>query len=365
MADDHATHNAQVEASAQALDSLTTAAGDHPNPPLEHIHQPSAAAKTHSWIRKLIPESVQQSYESRYHMGNYVIDRKTGEKTFEDMSIYVRLGMHFLYYGYYQQRLLTSSRVEDVLKEQSVKMGETYDSPASKSHIVPFIDSFDLRASMADMVQPDPDSYATFNDFFSREIKPAARPVDEPTNDAVASSVADCRLTAFPTIDLATKYWIKGTGFTLEHLLQDAELARYFDGGSILIHRLAPQDYHRWHSPVTGTVESIRHIDGTYYTVNPQAINQEGPLDVFCENKRDVAVMNREATGSKVAVIAVSRSVIPPFPYPTLNPFRSKSTTFFPILSTPKLRLCCGDRSAPCSWAPSSGCPAWTSRVRR
>jgi phosphatidylserine decarboxylase len=48
-------------------------------------------------------------------------------------------------------------------------------------------------------------------------------------------------LTAFPTIDLATKYWIKGYGFTLEKLLGSAELAQQFDGGSIVIARLAPQ----------------------------------------------------------------------------------------------------------------------------
>ena len=188
-----------------------------------------------------------------------------------------------------------------------MKMGVVYDSPESKSHIVPFIDSFQLWDSMKDMVMQDPEDFATFNDFFSREIRPEARPVDEAEDDLVVSSVADCRLTAFPHIDLAKQYWIKGTPFTLERLLGDAELAKYFDGGSILIHRLAPQDYHRWHSPVTGTIESIREIEGTYYTVNPQAITQSGILNVFCENRRDIAVIKREATGSKVAVVAVSQ----------------------------------------------------------
>lgn len=75
-------------------------------------------------------------------------------------------------------------------------------------------------------------------------------------------------------MDQATKFWIKGSGFTLEKLLQSAPLAQTFDGGSIAIARLAPQDYHRWHCPVDGVVESITEIPGTYYTVNPQAINE-------------------------------------------------------------------------------------------
>lgn len=124
------------------------------------------------------------------------------------------------------------------------------------------------------------------------------------------SSPADCRLTAFPTIDLATKYWIKGYGFSLSKLLGSDELAQMFDGGSMVIARLAPQDYHRWHSPVTGSVVSINDIPGTYYTVNPQAINEPGTLDVFCENKRSVMTMKRAATGSPVAVIAVGAMLV-------------------------------------------------------
>lgn len=306
MAEQEAKQNAQMDASAQALDEITSAAGNHSTTPLDHIHSPSAHAKSHTWIKRWVPDSVVQEYETRYHMGNYVIDRSTGAKTFEDMSIYVRLGMHMLYYGSYQQQILRTQRVEKLLEEQSIKMGKSYDTPESKSHIMPFIDSFELADSMKEMVKEDPNDYATFNEFFSREIKPEARPIDNPENDLVTSSVADCRLTAFPTIDLATKFWIKGTSFTLEHLFQDAGLAHYFDGGSIVIARLAPQDYHRWHSPVTGTIESIKKIPGAYYTVNPQAINQVGTLDVFCENRRDVAIINRSSTGSKIAVIAVS-----------------------------------------------------------
>ena len=242
---DEPKNSVGLQASSAALDALTTAAQAHDDPPVEHIHAPAPHEKSHSWLRKIVPGSTLEEYENRYHLGNYVIDRKTGEKSFEAMSIYVRLGMHFLYYGSEQEKILHTKKVLNVLDEQSIKMGQQYDSAESKSHIVPFIKSFQLEDSMNEMVKPNPNSYENFNEFFAREIKEEARPIDNPEDELVVSSPADCRLTAFPTVDLATKYWIKGVGFTIGKLLGDEELARDFNGGSIVIARLAPQDYHR------------------------------------------------------------------------------------------------------------------------
>lgn len=157
--------------------------------------------------------------------------------------------------------------------------------------------------------EPDPTKYPTFNAFFAREIKASARPLADPMNDKVVSSPADCRMTVFPTISQATKFWIKGFGFSIPSLLDSSSLASTFDGGAINIARLAPQDYHRWHSPVDGMVESITEIPGTYYTVNPQAITEEGTLDVFCENKRSVMVLARR-NGSRVAIVAVGAMLV-------------------------------------------------------
>ena len=298
-------------ASASALDHLTNnAAQNHDQNPQNHIHQPAIHENGHRWLSKLFPEKALENIEASWHLGNYVIDRKTGQKTFEAMSIYVRVGMHLLYYGSEQERALHWQRTLKLLEDQSVKMGKEYDSPGSVAHIQPFIESFDLQASLVEMVKPDPSSYATFNEFFGREIREDARPIDEPENDLISSSPADCRLTAFPTIDLAMKYWIKGVGFTLEKLLGDANLAGSFEGGSIVVARLAPQDYHRWHSPVSGSVETIKNIPGAYYTVNPQAINEPGMLDVFCENKRSVMTVKRSATGSRIAIIAVGAMLV-------------------------------------------------------
>ncbi|KAI4840285.1 hypothetical protein E4T44_07952 [Aureobasidium sp. EXF-8845] len=301
--------DAQFEATAAALDKITDQAAS-PEDPKSTLHTPSNHEKSHKWLKRIFPYDSLEAMESAFHMGNYVIDRKTGEKTFEPMSIYVRVGMHALYYGSQQEKALQWKRTVKLLEEQSRKMGRQYDDPASVDHIVPFIESFNLQESMSEMKEPNPSKYKNFNEFFSREIREDARPIDEPGNDLVVSSPADCRLTAFPTINLATKYWIKGYGFTVSKLLNSDSLASTFDNGSIVIARLAPQDYHRWHSPVSGTVESITEISGAYYTVNPQAINEAGTLDVFCENRRSVMIVKRKGCDSRVAIIAVGAMLV-------------------------------------------------------
>ncbi|KAF2158526.1 hypothetical protein M409DRAFT_31598, partial [Zasmidium cellare ATCC 36951] len=299
-----------LDAAEKALQDVTSKASKHDDDPRDHIHTPAAQERSHSWFRAIFPYNSLEEFESAWHLGNYVMDRETGEKSFEEMSIYVRIGMHLLYYGSHQEDMLHWKRSQDMLRNQSVKMGKQYDAPESREHIQPFIESFHLQNTLSELNEPDPNKYNTFNEFFARELKPDARPIAEPKNERVVSSPADCRLTVFPTVDLATKYWIKGFGFSLKELLSSEDLAKKFEGGSINIARLAPQDYHRWHSPVSGTIESITDIPGTYYTVNPQAINEEGTLDVFCENKRSVMIIKRTPTSSPVALVAVGAMLV-------------------------------------------------------
>ncbi|OCL08214.1 hypothetical protein AOQ84DRAFT_277216, partial [Glonium stellatum] len=298
-----------------ALRALTNlAASNHAANPKETLHRPADHESSNSFLRKHFPSAHLaqhlDSLESAHHMGNYVIDRETGVKKFEPMSIYVRLGMHLLYYGTEQSKMLHLKEARKLLEEESIKIGREYDTPQSKAHIEPFITSFELWDSLSQLKEPDPAKYDTFNHFFAREIREDARPVQHAHDSEVVCSPADCRLTAFPSVDLATKYWIKGQGFTLDKLLGSDDVARRFDGGSMIIARLAPQDYHRWHSPINGTVVAINEIPGSYYTVNPQAINEATTLDVFCENRRSAMVLKREETGSPVAMVAVGAMLV-------------------------------------------------------
>ena len=115
----------------------------------------------------------------------------------------------------------------------------------------------------------------TFNEFFYRKLKPDARPVEDPDDPYRLVSGADCRLMVFETVSEATRLWIKGRDFSVGRLLGDtyrAEADKYI-GGALCIFRLAPQDYHRFHVPVDGTIGPMTYITGEYYTVNVRAFS--------------------------------------------------------------------------------------------
>jgi phosphatidylserine decarboxylase len=140
-----------LDAAEAVLNDITDKSKVEPDPK-DHLHVPATHDKAHSLFRSVFPYDSLEEFESQWHLGNYVADRKTGQKTFEAMSIYVRLGMHLLYYGSEQQNLLRTQRAQKLLKDQSVKMGKQYDSPESKDHIQPFIESFGLQGTLAELV---------------------------------------------------------------------------------------------------------------------------------------------------------------------------------------------------------------------
>ena len=83
---DSKSSEANFKASAAALDHLTNnAAQNHDSDPKAHLHEPAIHESSHSWLSRLFPVSSLEALEGGFHMGNYVIDRKTGKKEFEVM----------------------------------------------------------------------------------------------------------------------------------------------------------------------------------------------------------------------------------------------------------------------------------------
>src|SRR5205085_2854024 len=127
-----------------------------------------------------------------------------------------------------------------------------------------------------------------FNQFFYRRLKPGARTCFAKDDPSIAVSPADCRMMVFRSIEESTRLWIKGRNFSLGNLFgkwdTDGKMVSKFNGGSLVIARLAPQDYHRFHTPVTGTVGKRFLIQGEYNTVSPIAVRQD--VDVYTDNKR-------------------------------------------------------------------------------
>jgi phosphatidylserine decarboxylase len=120
-------------------------------------------------------------------------------------------------------------------------------------------------------------------------------------------SPADARTNCFPNIKISQDLWIKGSKFSIETLLEDQEYAKIFKDGSIAVFRLAPQDYHRFHLPVDGKIISTKHIEGSYFTVNPMAVRTS--VDVYVENARTVTYIESECHGT-VAYVCIGAMLV-------------------------------------------------------
>jgi phosphatidylserine decarboxylase len=178
------------------------------------------------------------------------------------------------------------------------------DDPSSVKYIRSFVNYFHIDL---DEVLLPVSKFKSFNEFFYRKLKPEARLLSFPNDPSVVVSPADCRIVVFPTISEATRIWVKGVEFSVSELLKDNSMAQYFDGGSIVLCRLAPQDYHRFHSPVDGTMGIMIPIPGTYFTVNPMAVRQK--IDVFTQNARTISYIYSDNFG-KVAYVSVGATMV-------------------------------------------------------
>ncbi|KAF9422403.1 hypothetical protein BGZ94_008592 [Podila epigama] len=255
------------------------------------------SANHKKWYLSSLPVNWIQKISSEYRFGNYVIvDRKTSATVWEDMPIYARIGMHLVFACVFDHKLFKSSKVRKLFHIESVNQGRHFDAPESVAQIPYFIKAYKL--DLSELLQPNINEYPSFNAFFYRQLKPDARPIYAHDDPNIIVSAADCRLCVYESISTATQVWIKGKTFSIPRLVRDDALAAQFEGGSLAIFRLAPQDYHRFHSPVQGTVVSDPNkITGTYYTVNPMAVND--CIDVFTENVRKVSVIALEQSESE------------------------------------------------------------------
>ncbi|GAA98930.1 hypothetical protein E5Q_05618 [Mixia osmundae IAM 14324] len=282
------------------------------------IHQPTHAIDEHhhGWLKKLVPGVEHLAVKE--DCGNFV-RRRDGSEYFEPMPLYVRLSMHLLFVSVGgHTALLKTKRLEEKLKQQSIRQGELYDSPeGARAAIDHFVKDYSLESSLDTLLDPDLDSYKNFNEFFSRKLKPDARPIAAPSEESVITSAADCRLTVFQSITKAKQFWVKGQQFDFANLVESEAITslpafKNADDLSIAIFRLAPADYHRFHAPVSASLGPTTEIQGAYYTVNPQAIKEK--FDVFTANRRDVVVLDtKSADGSStfpIAFVAVGAMLV-------------------------------------------------------
>jgi phosphatidylserine decarboxylase len=165
--------------------------------------------------------------------------------------------------------------------------GRKLNRASSLYRIDKFLSEYDLN--MNHYVGPK-DGYTHFNDFIYRKIKPGARPIAEGV-----VSPADGKLLVFQEINDCNDFFVKGSKFNLSSFMRDDELVKKFEGGSMLIVRLAPTDYHRYHFPASGPASESKLIKGPLFSVNPIALDKS--LEIFCQNKRTICVQNSDTYG--------------------------------------------------------------------
>jgi len=168
--------------------------------------------------------------------------------------------------------------------------GTRMDRPSSTQKIPPFIKDFAIDMSIAQKQE-----FSSFNDFFTRKLRKEARPVD--TGTAVVVSPADGKILAYA--DISNSWFIiKGYRFDVSSFLNNPVLAQKYRHGTLLVIRLAPMDYHRFHFPVSGNVSPAKKIDGGYYSVNPYALRKKA--EIFCLNKREYSILSNPLFGDVV-----------------------------------------------------------------
>lgn len=169
--------------------------------------------------------------------------------------------------------------------------------PRSTAKIRPFVERFGINAD--EFARPL-EAYSSFNDFFSRQLKAGSRPVAGDASTVVFP--ADGRHFGWERLGEERGIFIKGQRWDLAQLLGDAELARSFAGGTLVLSRLCPVDYHHFHYPCGGKVAWRRSLKGRLYSVNPLALRIR--MAYFWENQRVVECLESDR-GCAVCLVDV------------------------------------------------------------
>ena len=210
------------------------------------------------------------------------IDRQTGEIKTEKVA-----GEGWLVWLY--NNPVGEATLYTMVKRKFVSSiyGDMMDSPKSVKKIKPFVEEYNIDLSIAQKKD-----FTSFNDFFTRKLKTDAREIDTSSN--VIVSPADGKALAYSDIS-NQDFIVKGYRFNVKSFLDDPTLAEKFGSGSLIIVRVCPTDYHRYHFPVSGVITKGVKIDGDYYSVNPIAVKKM--VELFCLNKREYVTISTPEFG--------------------------------------------------------------------
>lgn len=149
-----------------------------------------------------------------------------------------------------------------------------------------------FSVDMADASEPSLSAYKSFNAFFTRELKPEARPIANRAGEI--ASPADGRISAIGSIENGSLFQAKQHEYSLSQLLgNDSEATQRLANGKFATVYLSPRDYHRLHMPLTGTLKRQLHVPGRLFSVGPHTVRTVPNL--FARNERVVTLFETEA----------------------------------------------------------------------
>jgi phosphatidylserine decarboxylase len=169
-----------------------------------------------------------------------------------------------------------NEKVNSIFKKILDEYGTFLDSPASLSVLNDSPTGWKSKAAMEklnmDQYQYDPNDahwgFKSWNDFFTRKLKPGKRPIAEPDNNKVIVSASDSNVYSIQhNVKKADWFWVKAQPYSLNDMLNnDESTVEQFVGGDVYQAFLSATKYHRWHSPVSGTIKKAYIKQGTYYS---------------------------------------------------------------------------------------------------
>lgn len=174
--------------------------------------------------------------------------------------------------------------------------------PAKNLLISQFIRAYNVDMSEAKALSIS--QYQSFNDFFTRELKPEARPIDKDQSTIVCP--ADGAISEVGTVRHGQLMQAKGIDYSVSKLLADVELADELEGGSYATVYLSPKDYHRVHMPVAGEAKRLRYVPGKLFSVNQRTAENLDSL--FARNERLVCTFKNG--DHRFAVVLVGAMIV-------------------------------------------------------
>lgn len=153
---------------------------------------------------------------------------------------------------------------------------------------------------LTDAEQPNPKAYRSFNDFFTRALKPAARPIQGEICSPADGAISECG-----DIVEGQLLQAKGLTYTLTQLLATEQVSDFQNGSFSTIY-LSPRDYHRVHCPMSGELIAARYVPGDLFSVNQQTA--EAIPNLFARNER--LVMQFKTNESSYYLVMVGAMIV-------------------------------------------------------